>query len=216
MKIYRIAQSKYQDVYDLFAEVSEQEVEILREYYRKGGGKQMSWQVVPFPRLRKIWNDYIKYGVVHDTAGLDMIIDIFLTNIVKISAVNVLSGHANTMGRGASEIAEENDLPPIDERNYDFYFTFLNTKYGVPISDYGIDSLFALAEEILNTERYEDKLIIVDQMLNVVHQRGDLASLFVEGGTEKLEELSGYDNLSIYHLTKDEGDTDEEENNELV
>jgi hypothetical protein len=32
--------------------------------------------------------------------------------------------------------------------------------------------------------------VLVDRMLNVVHQRGDLAALFIEGGSASLSELS--------------------------
>ena len=89
---------------------------------------------------------------------------------------------------------EEGDF----ETNYDFYEDFLrvqqgsdeNPSYEIPVSDYGLKPLWELAEELVNSTSYEESLVIVDQMLNVIHQRGDLASLFVEGGIRSLAELS--------------------------
>jgi len=75
------------------------------------------------------------------------------------------------------------------------YFDFLSTKFGVPISDYGLKPLWSLAEKLIETQDYVQKLIIIDRMLNVVHQRGDLAALFIEGGYESLQQLSGKYNL---------------------
>jgi hypothetical protein len=35
-----------------------------------------------------------------------------------------------------------------------------------------------------------EKLLLVDQMLNVVHARSDLAGMFVEGGQKTLNKLA--------------------------
>ena len=40
--------------------------------------------------------------------------------------------------------------------------------------------------------------MILDQMLNVVHQRGNLAALFIEGGSVALADLSASAKLGIY------------------
>ena len=37
----------------------------------------------------------------------------------------------------------------------------------------------------------EEKIVIIDQILNVAHQRSDLASWFIEGGSYSLSKLSG-------------------------
>ena len=38
---------------------------------------------------------------------------------------------------------------------------------------------------------YEKKLLLIDSILNIVHQRSDLATWFVQGGRESLTQLSG-------------------------
>ena len=45
-----------------------------------------------------------------------------------------------------------------------------------------MDKLFALASKLLRQNEYDQKLYIIDRILNIVHQRSDLASWFVEGG----------------------------------
>ena len=74
--------------------------------------------------------------------------------------------------------------------NSDFYFNFLETDYGSPVSDYGLDKLWAIAELLMRESSSERQLLLCDQMLNVVHQRNDLAALFVEGGSSALSQLA--------------------------
>ena len=74
MKIYRIAQiTSAESAYEsIISEYSN----ILSEYYRVKGkrGKRtphMSWSVIPFARLKKIWQDYAQKGIVRDTSGME-------------------------------------------------------------------------------------------------------------------------------------------------
>ena len=50
--------------------------------------------------------------------------------------------------------------------------------------------LQTLMFQLLESETYPEKLLIVDQMLNITHQRSDLAGMFVEGGTSTLNKLA--------------------------
>jgi len=47
-------------------------------------------------------------------------------------------------------------------------------------------------QELTQTTEAEQKIPIIDKMLNVVHQRSDIAAWFVEGGSQALSQLSGY------------------------
>jgi len=58
------------------------------------------------------------------------------------------------------------------------------------ISDYGLKPLQELAGQLLNTHDSAAKVVIIDRMLNVVHQRSDMASWYVEGGSNALADLS--------------------------
>ena len=185
MKIYKIAQTRYNDIYDIFEQVSEQESAILDEYFhgKRGTGKMMKWEVFPFARLKKIWDDRIRMGFIRDEAGLDMIIDSMLTNLARLTASTHLSGHSR---ENPDAIAAEHNYPPLGD---DFYDNFLYTRYGLPLTDFGLDPLFRLADELLKTDDYDTKMSLVALMLQVTHMNGDLAAFFVEGGSDSLDSL---------------------------
>lgn len=189
-KIVKIAQ--FGSFEDIIYTVDDERESILREYYRKGRkkGSMMSWSVIPFAHLKKIWEDYSKMGIVRDEAGVNEIANQMLRILARLQAATDLSGHSEH-GMGGKGIAEEIGLKPISEKNsQDFYWNFLETPYGAPVSDYGLEPLWKLANELMSTSSAEQKLLIIDQMLNVVHARGDLAALFIEGGSGALGQLS--------------------------
>jgi len=79
----------------------------------------------------------------------------------------------------------------MKERFYDYYQNDPEGKMGGFISDYGLKPLEDLLVELLRASTPEEKLLIIDRMLNVVHQRSDIADWFVEGGSHALGQLSG-------------------------
>ena len=60
------------------------------------------------------------------------------------------------------------------------------------ISDYGLDPLVKIIQEYNEDLPPEDVLVIVNKCLDVYHQRGDLSSIFVQGGTKALNKIAGY------------------------
>lgn len=173
--------------YQYMEKVDEHAYNMLEEYHNKKRkkGTNMSWTVIPFARVKKIWIDYAKTGFVRDIKGMDKIADMAINIVARIHACNVLSGHSQE----GSEMYMEN-YPEIKDE-FDFYWQFINTKYGEPVSDFGLPKLEAIAAKLYMAETPEQKLILVDRMFNIVHQRGDLSMLFVEGGRESLDELFG-------------------------
>jgi hypothetical protein len=138
-------------------------------------------------RLKKIWQDYARMGIVRDERGVDDILDDFLEKTVRIDVNNYLSGHASA---DPMEEFKQNDIPipkDIDDR-IDVAIADINGHW--MISDYGIEHLQKLLNKAMTSSDYEQKLLALDGMLNVVHQRSDLASWFVQGGRGALQELS--------------------------
>jgi hypothetical protein len=74
---------------------------------------------------------------------------------------------------------------------FDYYMNDPEGKMGGFISDYGLKPLEDLLSELLRATTPEEKLLLIDRMLNVVHQRSDIADWFVEGGKSALAQLSG-------------------------
>lgn len=58
-------------------------------------------------------------------------------------------------------------------------------------SDYATKPLINLACELIEAKSPEEQLLICDRMFNVIHMRGDIAALFVQGGSNSLSKLSG-------------------------
>ena len=220
--------------------------------------KHVPWEVIPFPRLKKIWEDFMTYGSVRDTRGLEMIEKIMIDNTSKVSIFTNLAGHTQW---GDQEAIDDNigywvdeqlncvynkpfdknqleipfsnpkkgyqepkddyrcqttvhpfvktfvedeygtELPGRDEfkdklfelmtgRFFDYYMNDPKGDMGGFISDYGLRPLEELLAELLRAKGPEEKLLLIDRMLNVVHQRSDIAEWFVEGGSRALAQLS--------------------------
>jgi hypothetical protein len=176
--------------YDLYEKMDEIKSDILRGFLddKNRGIKEQPWQLIPFPRLKKIWEDYMTYGVVRDTRGLEMIEDIIQTNILKLYVNTELVGH--TSANPDYDFEEYGYTEQDKEGFYDYV--------GDRFSDYEWEDFGGrrkgLTTSLLQLRRAntpEEKLVTIDQILNVIHQRSDLAAEFVEGGSRALSQLSG-------------------------
>lgn len=58
------------------------------------------------------------------------------------------------------------------------------------ISDYGIEPIFNLLDQYKEDSTPEEALVIVNKVLDVYHQRGDLSSIFIQGGRSSLSKVS--------------------------
>jgi hypothetical protein len=223
--------------------------------------KNVPWKVIPYARLKKIWEDFMTMGVVRDTRGLEMIKDIIIDNTLKVDIFTNLAGHTQW---GDEESFEENigyfvkeqlnclmpqqkedrsqleipfnnpkqgyvQKPPapevepceveihpyiqeiFNENNdgvsredmykilyekmkdnfFDYYMNDPENKMGGFISDYGLAPLQKLLGQLVRTSDPKDEITTIDKMLNVIHMRSDIASWFVEGGSNALAQLSG-------------------------
>ena len=226
--------------------------------------KNITWQVIPYTRLKKIWEDFMKMGNVRDVKGLDAIERIAIRNALRIDVITELAGH--TSGGSSEEDIEENigywvdqqincilpqqsvdtnqleipyenpaaghqkkepveveecqtEIHPfakqvIDEKynpanmdredargmlmdamQWKFFENYLtDPKSGhLYISDYGLPAIMSQASKLYMEDNPVQKIVLIDSILNVVHQRSDLASWFVQGGSAALSDLSGYE-----------------------
>ena len=221
--------------------------------------KNIYWKLIPFPRLKKIWEDYMRYGFVRDEKGLELIENIAINNTLKIDIFTHLFGHTSqnpdddyednignyvdeylkcyrekpidkdqleidfdNTGKGhkvkdigerkcndvtnsyLDRFIEENDIEELSDielrdklseelaEKFSGYYGEDPKSGQAYISDYGLQPLMSLAFQLKKQTKHEEKLVTIDKMLNVVHQRSDIASWFVEGGSRALSQLSGY------------------------
>ena len=76
-----------------------------------------------------------------------------------------------------------------DIHNIDDYIPFFSNGQPV-LSDYGVQPLLDLAEKLVNQTDPKDIIVTINKILDVTHQRSDLAELFIEGGSESLDWIS--------------------------
>jgi len=170
------------DVIDTYYQMKS---EVLHEFIKNPRGKQ-PWRVIPAGRLKKIWKDYATYGVIRDIQGLDEIATHMINNIMKLQVNTELAGHSMTQPK---EIYEEVGIRYTEKRDDMFGDYILDQNGQWRISDYGLPKLMDLVFKLGNATDSREKLLIIDQMLNVFHQRSDLPAMFVEGGGVTLDEL---------------------------
>lgn len=154
---------------------------------------KQKWNVVPFPRLKKIWEDYAKLNFVRDTKGMQRITELFLDNIEKIYANTYLAGHTEA---DPDEYFDQYGL--TSEEDKEDFWDSIDDDNGIPrISDYALDDLVELYFKLSKANTAEQQLQIVDRILNIIHQRSDIASWFVQGGTNSLTKLSDISDLKV-------------------
>ena len=178
----------YDAAENYYERVGRNRIEIMQEFLAlspeaQARGTQVSWNKVPAARLKRIWLDFGKSKVIRDEKGLDNIADRMLENIARIKAVTELVGHETYDVK--EELAQEG-IVLTPEQWLDFWNgDFITNQF----SDYAMKPLEILYSKLFDAESAEDKLYIIDRILNVIHQRGDLAALFIEGGSATLREI---------------------------
>jgi len=204
MKKYVPLFESFEDAWYTYARIQHEEMMDMIRDKEKGVDKQ-PWDILPFARVKKIWNDRMTAGVVRDEKTVDNMADLVVRNIAKLEINTIMSGH--TPEKPSSFIENETgyhfkgDEPDMDDSSELSYtydeFNEWTDKYIYDeiwrqwrISDYAMKPLLIKAAELLRAETAEDKVGIMDQIFNIVHPRGDIASLFIEGGSNSLAELS--------------------------
>ena len=207
MNWYKKAQERKQiwddDNSERYLEMQEEaRNDILREFYQANKAKKAKpnsqpWPVIPAARLIKIWNDYATLGIIRDERGLDEIVDRVLRNIARLEVNTELVGH--TQINPEREYADDYESYGIrtQESREKLMDYIQDDKY----SDYALKPLQNIAAQLMTAKTPEEKLLLVDQALNVIHQRGDIAAIFVEGGEKTLTYLFERGTKTAFNLT---------------
>lgn len=264
-EIHLLLEDEYDDVdWDLFESKDRIQELIFDDFLNRNNdeySKHAPWTVIPFNILKKVWEDYMKYGHVRYPKQLDKIEGIVSRNILKIWIFTELSEHTPNpvddiyemyLGgyveqfikcyfaefENPDQLEIDFDNPkkgfkrkvdpftpskckPFEDRFledkmkefnlkeksfdeikekliYELTDVFLTYYIEDPkagqarITDAGLKPLVNLLEKLRKESSLEKKLVLIDNILNVIHQRSDIAEWFVQGGSSALSELSGY------------------------
>jgi hypothetical protein len=83
--------------WDLYEKRDEKVREILGDFLYDNNPdftKEISWHVVPYEMLKKVWEDYMRYGFLRSTKPLDKIERIITNNVVKLDVLTEMQGHS--------------------------------------------------------------------------------------------------------------------------
>lgn len=264
-EIHFLLEEEYDDMdWDLYESKNKITELIFDDFLNRNNddySKYGPWTLIPYNTLKRLWEDYMKYGYVRYPKQLHKIEGIMTRNILKIWIFTELAGHTPIPtddvyeehldhyveqfikcyfekfedpdqleidfddpkgGGGKKKIdpftsskcepfrdkflenkmeefnLKEKEFDEIKEKLiYELSNRFLEYYIEDPkegqgrISDYGLEPLIRLLEKLRREDSPEKKLVIMDNILNVVHQRSDIAAWFVQGGSFALSQLSG-------------------------
>jgi len=170
---------------------------VLEQYRNRSPGERQTWRRVPIGTLERVWQQHAA-GFIHPSSEklIDRIADDFIWNVAQLYGNTVLSGHIHTnIYNAIEEELKEDGIEMLTEEDWmsdDGFDEFMyNEEHGnSAISDYAMDPLMGDCLELTRAESAEEKLVIIDRMINRIHMRGDIAALFVEGGISSLDRLS--------------------------
>ena len=183
------------DIEDLWEQSSEVQDKLLQSFF--GGdvhnpGRHIPWHTVPYQTLKRIWQTFAhKHTLSYSEERiLDQIAATIIENVLKIQAITMFYGHTQL---DPDEILESHGYPTTEEMDEDvennFYEYFEPEGKPPAYSDYGLDILLKHVAEYIEANTDAEKIMALDRLLQVTHMRGDLAELFVEGGTDALTNL---------------------------
>lgn len=179
-----------EDAEELLDDLAEEFVNTLLNEYQKfrSTGIHQSWYVIQDEMLIKEWNYNAQTGLVHDKI-IDKIQNIIIVNYTKLYINTALMGHTRESPYEFRYRYIEGE--DIEEDYLEYYGDYCETVDGDwRISDSGLDKMYNLCIRLLVEKDYSTKLYLIDTILNIVHQRSDLSSWFVEGGSETLSRIA--------------------------
>lgn len=175
---------------------------VLEDFFDNPNGKQ-NWGTLINPEMyAKALREFTKYGkLIHfPTKYVYQWMGIILKNTAILCTNTDLAGHSQSFPiDDVVDIAEYRfgiNLEPnyeacsewLDEQGL---YDWMSMPDGSDAwSDYGIDPLMKIIKEYSEDLPPEKVLVLVNRALDVYHQRGDMASIFVQGGSKALSKIA--------------------------
>lgn len=172
------------DAYEQFYYEVEDLKERLVDNFRSE--QALKWPVVPKQLLHRVWLAFSTTGQVSDDRALASILSSMVSSLAHLTVATIVAEHTEMSRKVFLDglMTDEDEL----ER---FTSWLLDDDSGYwRISDYGLGPLTDAIVSAMASSRLPQRLKHLDRALNVVHQRGDLARLFVEGGRQSVIDLA--------------------------
>ena len=186
---------------------------VMDEFADNPTGKE-NWAPLINPGMyKKALSEFTKYGkFIHfPTKYVYSWIGIIMRNTGKLRANTILAGHdTHDPSEEITECIEEiprlrsilgiKDDDDLSELDYGIisdmldkagFYDWMACPDGSDAwSDFGIEPIERLLTEYRENSSPEETIVIINKILDVYHQRGDLSSIFIEGGSKSLTSIS--------------------------
>lgn len=199
------------DLYDIYENY--QPYNVLMEFVE---GEQNIWFPLIKPtEYKQALLEFMKMGelVRFPKDKVFKWLEIIMKNTCIIDAITSLAGHTQWFPYDDCR----NVYGELEDAESDYYiFSEFLDKQGFydwcklpdgsdAWSDYGLQPLWNILDEYQENMTAEQVLVLVNRCLDVTHQRGDLPSAFIEGGSSSLTKIS---NESVERKISKEKDMD--------
>lgn len=205
-EVERLLNEQYEDFYDSPMYEAYENVwpsAILEEFLndKENGIPHKKWNLIPAEQYKNLLMRYMQYG---ENARIperlvDSWINLICNNLVTLEYMTELAGHSSSFP--FDDVADVFGDKVEGLKDYDDYSDFLESigyynwaqlpDGSDAISDYGIKPIADILNELSPTSTPEEKLVIINRCLDVIHCRGDLASTFIQGGRATCSSISG-------------------------
>lgn len=168
---------------------------------KKNGIAKKHWNTIPANQYYNLVNRFMMKGAVANIP-YDIVnkwfLQIIVQNTVTLEYITDLAGHSQSFPFDdmeyvyGSEWANVRDYEKcshfLDERGF---YDWAQLPDGSDAwSDYGLKPLYNIILEYNSEMSSAEILVLINRALDVTHCRGDLASAFIEGGSETLSKIS--------------------------
>jgi len=196
---------------DLIADVYENVdvYTVLMDFKNAPKGSKQYWNLINPSQYNRALQDYMQNGEAmrFPERIVDEWVELIMRNSLQLQANTEISGHSSYFPEDDFREVFEDEYeqwctnkgiePDYSfESCYDFLYERGWDDYAVApdgrdaISDYGLKPLGNILNEYNPSMSVGEKLILVNRCLDVWHHRGDLASMFIKGGSKVLTQIS--------------------------
>ena len=210
--LVKITESYGDDWLPYYDSVSEIDTSsILYDFIFKKSDKQQWTPLIQPDMYKKALSEFVKFGkFIHfPTKYVYQWMGIILNNTAKLRANTEWAGHTDYgvfpmsdledaieqypefFGKYIKEFGE-----PNEDYSYDFmddigFYDWMSMPDGSDAwSDYGLPALEKVICEYKEGMTPEETIVIINKALDCAHPRGDLASIFIVGGSKTLTQIS--------------------------
>jgi len=207
-------------IYEYFEDYDNLFREILRLMVNRSN-KPIRLRKINPNMYQKALNDFVKFGQLtnYPTKYIEDWKNIIIQNFMYLDVITMFFGHTSNFdidtfndevlnsdetGNSVNDWSEAMEY--IEENGYDEILDNILPRFSNGhdlISDYGLEPLREIVSELYQTTDPNEILVLINKALDVSHQRSDLSELFIEGGMNSLNRISGL-NENIKMIITDE------------